>query len=78
MGAIGEPVDAVAILIIVFPNGIVGVVQEFRAERALQALQQLSASRLHHAGHGSRVGSRVMFLRLLRDNCFCCDQNAGD
>jgi len=42
-GAIGEVTDAVAILVIVILNGIVGFVQEFRAERALEVLQQLSA-----------------------------------
>lgn len=54
-GIIGEPVDAIAILVIVVLNGIVGFIQEYRAERAVQALQQLSAPHVHVLRDGRRV-----------------------
>jgi len=41
--ALGETTDAVVILAIVMINGIIGVVQESRASRSLQALKSLSA-----------------------------------
>ena len=41
--ALGERLDAVAILGIVALNGALGFLQEFRAERALQELQSLAA-----------------------------------
>ncbi|MFW2404374.1 MAG: cation-translocating P-type ATPase [Gammaproteobacteria bacterium] len=42
-GVVGEPQDAIAILVIVLLNAVVGVVQEYRAERALEALRELAA-----------------------------------
>ena len=42
-GIVGEPQDAIAILVIVLLNAVVGVVQEYRAERALEALRELAA-----------------------------------
>lgn len=42
-GLLGEYLDAVTILAIIMLNGILGFIQEFRAERSLQALKELSA-----------------------------------
>ncbi|MGZ9587007.1 calcium-translocating P-type ATPase, SERCA-type [Paenibacillus marinisediminis] len=42
-GMLGEYLDAVTIIAIIILNGVLGFVQEFRAERSLRALKQLSA-----------------------------------
>src|SRR3954468_479944 len=43
-GADGVPFDAIVILVIVVLNGVLGYVQEARAEHAVAALQQMAAA----------------------------------
>ncbi|WHM21225.1 calcium-translocating P-type ATPase, SERCA-type [Bacillus subtilis] len=52
-GFLGEYVDAVAIIAIVFVNGILGFFQERRAEQSLQALKELSTPRVMALREGS-------------------------
>jgi Ca2+-transporting ATPase len=56
-GLVGEPEDAIAILVIVVLNAIVGAVQEFRAERAIAALHRLSTpeTRVVRAGEALSI-----------------------
>ncbi len=42
-GLIGEPQDTIAIVVIVLLNGLIGFMQELRADRAMAALRRLAA-----------------------------------
>jgi Ca2+-transporting ATPase len=42
-GLLGEYLDAVTIIAIIVMNGVLGFIQEFRAERSLRALKELTA-----------------------------------
>ncbi|GHU27384.1 ATPase [Betaproteobacteria bacterium] len=52
--ALGEVVDSMAIMFIVVLNCVVGVVQESKAEQALEALKKMSAP-IAHVKRGGRV-----------------------
>lgn len=60
--AIGEVVDAVTILIIVVLNGALGFVQEWRAEKAMEALQQMLAPRcaVIRDGHAQEIDAKEL------------------
>lgn len=59
---LGEFVDAVAIFAIILLNSILGFVQEFRAERTMQALKQLAVPkvRVRRDGHIMEVSAREL------------------
>lgn len=61
-GLLGEYIDALAIISIVLLNGILGFFQEYRAERSLAALKELSAptSFVKRDGKWQKIPSREL------------------
>lgn len=61
-GVIGEPQDAIAILIILLLNAIIGSAQEYRAERAVAALRSMAAPEAVVVRDGERLSVDASML----------------
>lgn len=53
-GLIGDPIDTLAILVIVLLNAAIGSVQEYRAEHAIAALRAMAQTEIHVTRQGKR------------------------
>ena len=71
------PVDAVIILAVVLLNAILGLIQEGKAEKALEALQQISAatSKVIRDGHQITVKSEDI---VVGDHVWAQDEENGE
>lgn len=60
--AVGEMADAVTIMVIVVLNGVLGFVQEWKAERAIEALQRMLAPhcKVVRDGHRQDIGAKSL------------------
>ncbi|CAM2821482.1 calcium-translocating P-type ATPase, SERCA-type [Paenibacillus sediminis] len=63
-GLLGEYLDAITIVAIILINGVLGFIQEFRAERSLRALKQLSApsSKVLRSGSVEQIPARQLVV----------------
>lgn len=61
-GLLGEYLDAITILAIIVMNGILGFIQEYRAEKSLRALKELSAptAKVIRNGEVREVGAHTL------------------
>ncbi|WP_455198732.1 cation-translocating P-type ATPase, partial [Kaarinaea lacus] len=61
-GVMGELSDTIVILVIVILNAVIGSVQEFRAERALDALRKLSSpeASVRRGGHFRQISAEQL------------------
>lgn len=59
-GILGEYIDAIAIISIVFLNGVLGFFQERKAEKSLDALKEMTAPQVHvlRSGQWLKIPSR--------------------
>jgi Ca2+-transporting ATPase len=62
-GVLGEYIDAITIMIIVLLNGILGFVQERKAEKSLDALKELSAPQMQVLRNG--IWKKVLSAQIV-------------